>query len=512
MVDRAGVHSAADRVVERDDVRRTPRAANGPRWSTAPGAMGPVLALQRMAGNAAVAGMLASTAQASNAQQRAEQRAESVPAELSPLHTGADTNPTSPQNDVIGGPAGAPEAHVLDVAEQQAQAIEAAATAATTNLSAAAETEQGRARIAFGAELAAVDARRDTTTARLRADVGAHTQTVAAAAGQARATVRSEAVAGRSRTGLQVNDLSRAASAQADAQLDRARGGARDRIAAMGSPSRSADPDVAAGQERIHSQVRSRAVTDLSASGARAAEQVRARAAERQRRVYEPTATRAQQQISAGAKQAADAIGQGQASATVALRRTASVTERSVEQAHRAVTSALGTGPRRPSRTSTAWPHEARRRSERQRGGWPRPSARTAGAGRRSSWTARRRRSRRGGDRGRGHLASGWRHQGGGDRNRRSPHGSGRRTGRPTRAGGSSRRAPVGRRLQPCDVRRRAGACPGVGRFHHLQRAGGGRSGGRVAAGTGPGRHRPCRGTRARHRRAFRRCGPCRAG
>ena len=90
-------------------------------------------------------------------------------------------------------------------------------------------------------------------------------------------------------------------------------------------------------------------------SGTRTAEQVRARAAERQRQVYGPAATQAGGQIQASAQQADQAIAKGKATAITALHRTASVTEQSAGQAQRAVSGALRARSTAAAADVTSW-------------------------------------------------------------------------------------------------------------------------------------------------------------
>jgi hypothetical protein len=341
---RATARAASDRANEHDG----PPSVR-PRGSIAAGAAGPVLALQRLAGNAAVAGLLAPTAPATDGPEP---------------QPGGTVDAGEPAPELAGLPAPAEQSadgsspatgQVLAATEQHAQQVEATAAEATARLDAAAAAQRLRLDATFGAQLAAADAGSRAAMTRVRADVTGHSAAITAADGNARSTIRTAATAANQQTRQQVDDLAGAADAHAAGQADRARAGATDRLGAMGAPGKSADPDVAAGQQRIADQVKGKASTELSGSGTRTAQQVRARAAERQREVYGPAATTAGGQIQASAQQADQAIAQGKATAIAALHRTASVTEQSAGKAHQAVTGALRTRSAAAAADITSW-------------------------------------------------------------------------------------------------------------------------------------------------------------
>ncbi len=314
--------------------------------------MGPILALQRLAGNAAVAGLLGPKAAATggpgpqpSGPEAAEQPVPVPPDLPAPIERSTgDTTASTPA-----------AAQVVATAEQQAQLVEATAAEATARLEAGAAAQHSQLDGAFGAQLAAVDAGGRAVITRARADVTGHSAAIAAADGNARTTIRAAATAANQQTRQQVDELAVGADAHAAAQADRARTGATERLGAMGAPGKSADPDVAAGQQRIADQVKGKAGTELSGSGTRTAQQVRARAVDRQRQLYGPAATQAGGQIQASAQQADQAIAKGKDTAITALHRTASVTEQSAGQAQRAVTSALRARSTAAAADVTSW-------------------------------------------------------------------------------------------------------------------------------------------------------------
>jgi hypothetical protein len=233
---------------------------------------------------------------------------------------------------------------VLAETETQASRIDAAAAAASDAVDQEAARRRGELTAAFDQQQAQADEAHAGMRARVSAEQSASTGSVGAAAVSARRGVQEQASQSQQAAVQHVERMSAETGQHADAQAERATSGAEGQLSALPTPAAAPEPELAEGQQKLHSAVAGKARGELTRSGDAAATDIKRRAAERQRAVYAPARKQATSQVRQAAQQADSALEQGRATADASVTRTAGHARDAAAEASRTVARGLGKG------------------------------------------------------------------------------------------------------------------------------------------------------------------------
>jgi len=308
----------------------------GPRpASVAVGRSPSLLALQRTAGNAAVASMFGPPAARPDIEPPHE-----VPADIPDCGAPGDIVREANQRKTL----------LDEAAEHAAAQVDESVLVHRARIAATVDTQESTAATALNALRTSVNSQASAqTAAMLSASTGTRT------------AIGAKASAATAATHTQVDTLGEEARATSEHEAARAVRESPPPESARPATG-SAESEVAAGKERIAQAVAGKARTELTRSGEQTASQVRADAAATRSSLYEPAKAGAAEQIRTSAGEADRSVAEGTAATTSALRATTARTTESAVQGHQRFVASLRAGRRTAEADLDAWAAESRNR------------------------------------------------------------------------------------------------------------------------------------------------------
>ena len=304
------------------------------------GLVASMMAVQRSAGNRAVAQLLQNRAPRRDA---AELEGEAPSLALPAVEAPAEAPPSRIGEEVVAA-----------TVEGQ-PTIDAAVAHAGAELDGAADRQEAGLRKAFSQQAAAVDRSVKTMAAAVRTSSAARSAAVAASAAQTTAAVRTSGATAKVAANATIGGLAAEAAGTGQQEANRATTSASAHVAAARPKAGVGEPEVAEGKRRIADDVTAKARRELSAAGARTAQAVRSGVGELRQKLYGPAGAKAAEQVASVVASTTRATQQGLGAARSGIERTARGSVAMGERASREIRRAVQAGERQALADVRAW-------------------------------------------------------------------------------------------------------------------------------------------------------------
>jgi hypothetical protein len=309
-----------------------------------------LLALQQMAGNAAVSGAIRAAT----------------------LDVGPEPEPTAAEapRDATVEPSSTADPEVLAEAAAQADLLEQATAAATAQVTATTGAQKAAVNSVFAAQRAQATAARGAHAAAVASSTAAQRRRASAEATASTAAIRTEATAASEATDQAVDSQGAQVDASGAAEAARARQSGAG-VAEQARPAgRSGDADIAANQQKVADAAERKAATELPAAANRTATAVQGHAARMRSEVIEPTRRRARDQIRELSTGSETAVADGARLATQEIGQLGAQATQAATSAHQVVSTALSHGQQTAHADLDTWQQQSLTRLRETAGRW----------------------------------------------------------------------------------------------------------------------------------------------